>query len=72
MIKEPQAKRQFRDEAEDHEGVGELEGKGWQKIDQPTCTGGGHEHAENARQEGRPENEIADQQAKRTEEPAAG
>ena len=66
---EPQAERQFRDEAEDHDRVGELEGKGWDEIGQPTCTGGGHEHAENARQEGRLKDEIADQQSEQTEEP---
>jgi hypothetical protein len=31
--------------------------------DQPTHTGQHHQHAQNSRQEGRPENEVADQEA---------
>src|SRR5208283_5678237 len=39
----------------------------WSQKDQPTQTGKRHQHTQNSRQEGRPENEVAEQQAIGTE-----
>jgi hypothetical protein len=65
LYEEPEAKRQFREEAEDLNGGGEKVWDVREQKGQPAQTSKGRRHSQNAREEVRPEDEITDQQAKR-------